>query len=362
MNKTTTVLQLIDSLETGGAERIAVNLANALAEKGIGSHLCASRKSGPLENFISPKVEKLFLNRKNLFDIAAIIDLINYTRDNKIDIIHAHYNSFFIATITKLFCKIKIVWHDHDGNSEFLQKRHIWMYRIFSLFWNWVITVNERLAIWNKSKLWINKSKVSYLPNFADLNFTGLTTKLPGVKGNRIVSLANLRPQKDHHNLLKAFSIVLNKKKNIHLILVGMDLNDEYSKDLKNTIRLMNLENNVHILGSRNDIADILANCAIGVLSSVSEGMPVALLEYGLAGLPVVSTNVGQCNDVLESGKAGIIVPIKNSYSLAEALLFIIDHPLESEQMAKNLNIRVNSLYSKDAIISDLLKIYSKLF
>ena len=64
------------------------------------------------------------------------------------------------------------------------------------------------------------------------------------------------------------------------------------------------LESHVFLLGSRSDVPSILSGCDIGVLSSASEGMPLALLEYGVAGLPTVATRVGQVPEILDEGRA----------------------------------------------------------
>ena len=117
------VIQIIDSLNTGGAEVLAVNIANGLYKKGINSHLCTTRKEGLLLNNIYEGVGYLFLNKKKVFDFNAIIKLKNYLTKNNIKIIHAHSTSVFFAFFIKIISPgIKIIWHDHYGKSEELDK------------------------------------------------------------------------------------------------------------------------------------------------------------------------------------------------------------------------------------------------
>ncbi|MGY8885791.1 MAG: glycosyltransferase, partial [Flavobacteriales bacterium] len=97
------VLQLIDSLETGGAERMAVNYANELADHIEASFVCATRKEGLLKMTIDSRVEYLFLKKKNTLDIRAILRLFKFVSKNKIDVIHTHSSSFFYGTILKFF-------------------------------------------------------------------------------------------------------------------------------------------------------------------------------------------------------------------------------------------------------------------
>ena len=115
------IVQIIDSLEGGGAERMAVNYANALLGKVSFSGLISTRKEGLLSHQIDEKVLYLFLNKKRRIDFKAVFKLRKYLKSNKVEIIHAHSSSFFIAVLVKLTLpKIKIIWHDHNGLSEFL--------------------------------------------------------------------------------------------------------------------------------------------------------------------------------------------------------------------------------------------------
>ena len=118
------ILQIIDSLEAGGAERMAVNYANALAEKIDFSGLVSTRKEGALLDQINSNVSYMCLNKKGTFDLKALFVLRKFVVENKIEIIHAHSTSFFIAFLLKLlYPSLKLIWHDHYGDSEFLIKR-----------------------------------------------------------------------------------------------------------------------------------------------------------------------------------------------------------------------------------------------
>jgi len=113
------VLQLIDTLNAGGAERVALNYANELSQHLEGSYLCATRQEGPLKNQIKPEVGYLFLQKKSALDLGAVRRLSQYVKANKINLIHAHGTSFLTAVLCKLFVRnLKIVWHDHYGKSE----------------------------------------------------------------------------------------------------------------------------------------------------------------------------------------------------------------------------------------------------
>ncbi|WP_420573580.1 glycosyltransferase family 4 protein [Kordia sp.] len=352
-------LQVIDTLDTGGAEKLAVTYANALATEVETSFLCTTRKEGILKNQIADEVEYLFLNRQRTFDFAAIKRLKAFIKKNEISIVHAHATSFFIVFLTKLiYPKFKMVWHDHYGNSEFLAQRKAFAIKMASYAMNGVISVNQRLKDWAKNNLAV--SKIVYLSNFPVKNETVKTsTELKGAEGKRIVCLANLRPQKDHVLLLKTFKMVQKDDWTLHL--VGKDFEDDYSRQIKLYLHDHGLSEKIFIYGSREDVSHILSQCDIGVLSSASEGLPIALLEYGLHELAVLTTDVGECNRVVSDETKGYIVPPKNETAFAEKLSFLMENKNERLAKAEKLYIHIQENFAQKAIIQQLISFYNEL-
>jgi glycosyltransferase involved in cell wall biosynthesis len=361
------VLTIIDSLIAAGAERMAVNIANGLVSVGVESHICASHSGGPLEEFILPDVKTIILGKKSLFDIKTFFKLRKYVKNNKIDIIHAHSTSLFWAVMVKWITpKIKVVWHDHFGFSEQLHGRETKTFRFFVRYVNHIFAVNEILVNYAVNDLKKMPSQVSFLANFADINIDNNIQNKPDIPDieayPKIVCLANLRKQKDHDNLFDAFTIVAKKHDSARLYLVGGHFNDDYYRHLvERTNNENDLKGKVFILGSRNDVAAILSECQIGVLSSISEGLPVSLLEYGLSNLAVVCTNVGDCSLVLDGGKGGRLVAPSNSEELAKEICYLIENKDEAKQLSKYLNERVLSDFSKQGAINKILKTYQSL-
>jgi len=353
------VLQLIDSLETGGAERMAVNIANALVlQEDFNSYLCTTRKEGLLKNSLDKNVDYLFLNKKSTFDISAIKRLSKFVNNTEIDIIHAHSTSFFLATLIRfLHPKVKIIWHDHYGNSEFLEKRKSKTLQFCSKYFLHNICVNNALKDWSKTHL--KSANVTYLPNFAVKDSFKSKTVLKGVDGKRFLHLANLRPQKDHITLLKAYKMVVKEFPEHTLHCVGKNFDDDYSKQIIENVNELGLSDSVFFYGSKMDISNILNQSNVCVLSSKSEGLPIALLEYGLAGKPVVATNVGNCNQVIENGVNGIIVDKEAPKLLAEGLLYVLKNEDKARVYGQQLKEKVKKLYSQEAYLTKLTGIYN---
>ncbi len=351
------VLQVIDSLNTGGAERVAVNYANLLAEYVEVSSLCTTRAEGLLKKDLLKKVQYLFLNKKSTFDFNAIKKINSFIKRNEIDILHAHASSFFIATIIKLLNpQLSLIWHEHYGNREESSKRDQFILKICSYFFSCIITVNKNLKIRSEAKL-LSK-KVYVLENYPVINASIKQTVLKGSLGKRIICLANLRPDKDHLNLINAYNKVNKYHSDWSLHLVGKFYDDDYHNLIKELIFQLKLENNVFIYGSCVDVNHILKQSDIAVLSSKSEGLPLALLEYGLSSLPVVATNVGDCSRVISSINEGVLVESENYKALADGLLRCIESKGFRNNLGRNLYLKISTSFTERNTLESLMEIY----
>ncbi|MBA4147186.1 MAG: glycosyltransferase [Verrucomicrobia bacterium] len=354
------VMQITDTLSPGGLERMAVNLANSLPPKQYRSHLCITRQTGSLEKEVSPDVMTLSLSRRGRFDLEAIRKLSRYLCDHQIHILHAHGTSLFIGVAASLLRRqIKLIWHDHYGRFE-TEERKAAVYRFAAKRTAGIISVTEPLAAWAREKLGIRSERVWYVSNFASFSDGAAVgaCKLPGKVGFRIVCVANLRPEKNHLNLLHAFGRVVRNVPDAHLLLVGAANDPKCLARLKETIEQLNLCQSVTWLGSRTDVQGILKNCDIGVLSSSSEGLPLALIEYGMAGLPAVATNVGECGAVLDQGRVGLLVPPSSPDTLAHALLLLLRSAKMRKEFSNSFSRRVAEHYSADSVLHKICEIY----
>lgn len=353
------VLQLIDTLDAGGAERMAANIANAVSENGAASYICATRRGGSLEQEIYDDVGVLLLEKKGKFDIKAFIRFFKWVKKEEIDIIHAHSTSIFLAVLAKIRNpKLKIVWHDHYGLSENLDERPTKVLSMLSTYIDTTIAVNNKLADWSTKILKIKE--VYYLPNFAFLSRnTRKETVLKGLKDKRVLCLANLRSQKNHIGLIKAFAQSIESYPEWTLHLVGQSFKNDYAVKVEQCINDYKVGDKVFLYGSCNDIVNILDQTTIGVLASISEGLPVSLLEYGNNGLPVIVTNVGQCAEVV--GDDGILINnVKKD--LPDALVrFYKNVGNERESIGLRFRESVQKTYSKQAFMQKLLPIYKGL-
>jgi glycosyltransferase involved in cell wall biosynthesis len=349
-------IQIIDSLHIGGAETLAVNISNGLKERIPFSSLCVTRNEGDLKSVVDSDIEYIFLDRKKTIDIKAIKKLLKFVSKHKITIIHAHSTSLYIAVLIKL-CRprLKLVWHNHYGLN--VNNKSISL-RLCSYFISLAINVSKELDTWVKKELHVKKTV--FLPNFAEFNSEETTTTLKGGEGKRLVHVGGFRHEKDHLNLLKAFLLIKKGHPDWTLHLIGKDYKDGYSSNIHSFISEQNLTNAVFIYGLKTDIKNILSQSSIGVLSSSSEGLPLSLIEFGLARIPVVSTNVGQCLDIIET--KNLVVPSKDPKAFAEAIMLLIKDEEFYAKEAEKLNMTIKNRFSKNQFMNELVDLYASFY
>ncbi|TDP00852.1 glycosyltransferase [Flavobacterium sp. 245] len=350
------VVQIIDTLEAGGAERMAVNYANALSKKIEFSGLIATRKEGLLLNQIDAEVNYLFLNKKKLIDLKAVFTARSYIKKHSINVIHAHSSSFFLAVLIKcVFPKVKIIWHDHYGISQDLEVRKNIALKVGSFFFIGSVAVNSALKNWAES--YLNCKNVIYFPNFiVDRNDSYKVFSLKGIDHKRVVCVANLRPQKNHELLIKSAHLIKEKHPDWTFHFFGKDFEDSHSKKIKDLIDEFKLENSVFLYGTVDNIGAVLKQCEIATLPSLSEGLPLAILEYGLYEKAVVATNVGQISEIISSDSEGLLVDSNDLCQFTESIIRLIENENERLQMGSTLHHIVESRYSQKSIIKDYLQ------
>jgi glycosyltransferase involved in cell wall biosynthesis len=353
------VLHLVDTLWAGGAERVAVDLVNHLPRDGYAPSLCTTRRDGPLEALVAADVGRLRLARTRRFDGPALQRLIEFIREHGVRILHAHGPSLLIARAASLaWPRPSVVWHVHAGAYATGDPSAL-PYRLLAAGVDAVIAVSEPLARWARRCLPVPDRRVWYVPNLVSgARSAAAADALPGSRGARLVSVGNLRPEKGQLTLVRAMPFVLERRADAHLLLVGGVLDAAYAEAVRGEITRLGLEGQVTLLGQRLDVPAVLAACDVGVLSSEAEGLPLALVEYGCAGLPVVATGVGQCADVLENGGAGVVVPPGDVRALAAGITQLLECPALRGRYADRFRERVERTYSSGAVMRQIAEVY----
>lgn len=345
------IAQIIDSLDTGGAERMAVNYANALSSQLDFSGLVTTRKEGSLKTAIRGEVAYLYLRKSSKLDPNSVWRLRSYCKENKVTHLHAHGSSYFTSALLKVvYPRIKLIWHVHNGSIASLPRRELRLLKVASCLFSGIITVNNTLKEWAKAVL--HCRHVVYLPNFIDEPAPkGTQAVMHGLAGKRVVIVANLRHPKNHELLLEAAKQLHSRLNGWTFHVVGKDYADQYSRYLRDFIEREKLEDTVYLYGSQNDAASFIAQSDIAVLTSHSEGLPLALLEYGLHAKPVVVTRVGEIPLIVKDGENGFLVEATNVMAFSDALFKLMSDAKLREALGSSLRETIRREHSQNAVI-----------
>lgn len=355
-----TIAHIIDSLDAGGSETVAVNMVNAFVKRsGFTVMLIVGRDKGQLTDRISNEVHVVYLQKKSMLDAVAFHKLYRALKTNRVDIVHAHSTSFLWPVFMKLFLPFKLLWHDHFG-GEILPsgKRPTW-YISFSTFFDYVFCVSRDLETNDKQWLKCNPENIRWVPNFVSKAKIPDSSTTP-VRDRFILCLANFREQKDHLNLLNAMLLIRKNDYHIKLVMVGNVSDLAYFKKVNDFIENEHLNDQVELVTTCNDPSIYLSSAFMGVLSSSSEGMPLALLEYGAYGLPVVCTSVGEIPNIMNE-ENGWLVPPNNPAILAMAIQEAWTNKILANKKATNFQQLVDSAFSEEAIMGEITTIYESL-
>jgi glycosyltransferase involved in cell wall biosynthesis len=146
------------------------------------------------------------------------------------------------------------------------------------------------------------------------------------------VCVAGLRPQKNHALLVEGFHRGPASDPRAHLLFAGTG---GLESALEKQIGALGLQERVHLLGARLDIAEILNAADVFVQSSDYEGNPLSVMEAMAAGKPIVCTAVGGVPELVENGKCGLLVPQRNAKALAGTMRYMLENPRARKSMGE---------------------------
>ena len=356
---------LIESDGPGGAERMLASVATASQAAGHDTLLIAPAAG---EGWLATQlhgtgvhVELFQLDRP--FSPAFAGWLTETLRRHQIDIAHSHEFTMAVygawaarrAGIPHL-----ITMHASRSYAGRLQRR-IAM-RVAARISDAIVGVSHTLSAHLERDLWLKPGRVVTIPNGVrppsrDRPST-LRRELGLTPDDRlIVAVGNLYPVKGHSFLLTALSLLGSRFPNLHIAIAGRG---ELEPALRHRAQELRLDHRLHLLGLRADVGNILAGADVFVLPSLSEGVPLALLEAMLAGRPVIASAVGDVPQVLENGGAGILVPPADAVALATALAELLAHPDRMHALGVAACERATAAYTFDVMMDAYQRLYSQ--
>ena len=224
------------------------------------------------------------------------------------------------------------------------------------------VAVSGRLARQISRDLWMPPSRISTIPNGVPSvrpERTTLRDELRlGPDDRLVVSVGNLYPVKGHQHLIDAVALLVGRHPTLHLAISGRG---EMAEALSARARGLGLANRVHLLGLRSDVAAILAAADVFALPSLSEGLPLALLEAMFAGCPIVASEVGEVGVALAHGEAGILVEPGQPAALAAALDRLLSDPDRARELGEHAVRRAAAEYDISRMVQRYAGVYEAL-
>jgi glycosyltransferase involved in cell wall biosynthesis len=172
----------------------------------------------------------------------------------------------------------------------------------------------------------------------------------------RVITVANLRPEKSHETLIAAAAQLASVCPDLRYQIVG---DGSRRQELEALARARGVSGIVEFLGHRDDVPALLAAADVFVLPSRSEAFPNGAIEAMAAGLPVVACAVGGLLDLIETGRTGILVPPSDPEPLADALQSLCADPGRSHAMGREARREVQARYSFERMIAAFDDLYA---
>ncbi len=313
------IIQVTDTLNIGGAERVAVDLANCLSALGHEIFFCSTRAGGPLQSDLREGIQFVNLNRRRR--LQGIRAFRQYVKKNSISVVHAHGNSTatFCAVALWGMRSVRIIHHDHNSN---LRDRSLFVHRFILRRVNAWIAVSAAILDWVRAN--VKHPNVRLMINPVGVSRFYRHVK-KGALPKRLVILANYRTPKDYFNLIGAISTLKPCRTTFTVNAFGGQGDGKYFQAIRNRIDELDLSDVIVLNGMVQDVPKLLTQFDVGVLSSEREGLPVTLLEYMAAYLPVIVTDVGECKRIVEDADCGYVVPASDPLALGKAIQTMLE-------------------------------------
>ena len=355
------ILQVLPELNVGGVETGTVDLAKYLVEHGHqsvvvsnGGELVADLEAAGTKHYRLP------VHKKSLWGmIRCVTALRAIIQNEKADIVHAR--SRVPAWIAYFACRgtqaaFITTCHGYYGN------------RMFSQVMGWpklVIVPSRIIGRHMIEHLGVLASSIRYIPRSVDVR--KFQVERPVIEGKSFFTVAivgRLTPLKGHTFFLRAMAKVVRAMPNIRIWIVGdaPASRQSYKNELQVLTRRLGIQEHVEFLGNRKDVAQLLAQADVCVLSTVTqEAFGRVILEAQAVGVPVVATSVGGVVDIIDDGQTGLLVLPKDPDGMARAVIRVLNDKKFAAQLVEAARQKLQERFTLEHMASKTIKAYEEL-
>ncbi|MCG9704979.1 glycosyltransferase family 4 protein, partial [Photobacterium damselae] len=305
-------------------------------------------------------------------DIKSFFLLFKIFKQYKFDIIHSHSSKTgVLARLAAKLARIPLIVHTVHGfafpaaKSSFERRLYYILEKIGSEVSDKIICLHKfdyNIAV---DELKVNKNIPVIIPNGVDVTKFNPNRKFIkktirdecNISENDIVVgfIGRLWKQKNPKVLLDAAFLILKSRQDVHFIFSG---DGEYIDEFRRLVVMKKLASNIHFIGWRNDIPDILKSFDIFVLPSLWEGMPLAILEAQATGLPCIVSSIQGNNILVTDNVNGFLFDLSDSTDLIDKLNILINNSKLREQFGINALSSIKNNYLIDERIIKINELY----
>jgi len=356
------VLEVIDSLGSGGAESLLKNFVLEAKKNNLFNIEIATLYS---DDIFKEEIEDAGISIWDLgltfkFNLMGVIELIKLIKKKKYDIIHVHlFPADIFAALASLFLPKDIVWIFSE-HCSYNRRRTLKIFKMLDNFtysrYSKIVCVSKQVEFALLNWIPSNKGKTKVISNAVPIpKFLNPCS----VKTYDILFVGRLVREKGIEILLKAIKILKGEySRKLKIAIVG---DGELKENLNNLTAELGVNREVKFLGVRKDVKELMVSSKIFVLPSRWEGFGIVIIEAMSNMLPVIATNVGGIPELIEDGKDGILVPPENPKALARAISNLLENEELREKLSKTAYRKVREKYSINAYSVRMLDFYKSL-
>lgn len=361
-------MQIVTTLNIGGLEKLVLDLARKIDRQSFQISVCCFSRNGQLrDEFQKIDVPVFTVEKKDKVDWMMPLRLRSLFKQERPDVIHTHnIDPYLYGTLAAKMSGVRAVIHTEHSN---IPMNKWWLARA-ERFLSWMshkivadskkvgnflvkqqnIPPQHILVIYNGVDMDKFKREMSVIEKKATLGINS-STKV-------IICVANLLPVKNHKMLLRAFRRVLDVFPDIVLLLAG---DGKCRVELEAMSKELNLSDNALFLGRRNDIPELVSTADVFALSSVSEGLPISVLEALAAGKPVVITDVGGNSEIIQDGiTGGYLVTAGDAEGMAERIIELLSDRQKALELGAHGGKRIEEKFSLVNMVEQYQQLYLK--
>lgn len=366
------VLHVIDSAGLYGAEMVVLSLMEEQLRGGMEPVLGSIGEKRIAEKAIEREAQHRGLScvsfrMRNGPNLLGALRLLQFAKKVKVDLIHSHgYKAdILMASIPRGRRGLPVVATLHGWTSTRPFSK-LWLYewldRKSLMLLDAVVVVNETMLGRLTRRV---RQRAKVVPNGIAPLPKGLEEREPANEiasfcgsGFVVGTIGRLSTEKGYGALVEAVHLLRTLGVMAKLVILG---EGPERKRLEALIEELGMKREILLPGYLENARRYLPKFNVLVLSSVTEGLPIVLLEAMEAGIPVVATQVGGIPEALEHGNAGVLVSRSDREPLAEGIRFVHDNPQSAANLAKRAQTVVREKYSMERTASLYQQVYEQL-